>query len=193
MGARGLSALGRDVEVASRRSRGRPRKVVVREQLDEALVVALLRDERFGDPPVVRGSAAMEDALVRDLTDHGALEPVALGLLRDPTARAAARRPRARRGLPAPISGFVAVAAIRSTVKVLPMTDASCSTRRGLIGQGVDAGFDELLDRARDLDACRGRRRVTIRPRSAPPRPRRRATARSPRRMRGCRRLVSRA
>ena len=39
-------------------------------------VVALLRDQRLGDPSVIGGTAAVEDALVRDLAHDGALEPV---------------------------------------------------------------------------------------------------------------------
>ena len=78
MRARGLRPLGCEVEVSHAVLGIVGVEVVVREQLDQALVVALLRDECLCHPSVVRRPASVEDALVRDLTDHRALEPVAL-------------------------------------------------------------------------------------------------------------------
>ena len=153
VGAGRLSSAPQRRRDTSPRSRGRPRTSKWSASSSTSPSLSLCcATSASRDAPVIGGSAAMEDALVHDLADDGALEPVLEVFLQIRRRRAAARRPRARRAHPERSPGWSRVAAIRSTVKVLPMTDASCSTSRERIGQGVDAGFDELLDRARDLD-----------------------------------------
>ena len=127
-------------------------QVVVREQLGDSLVVALLREERLGDASVVGGSAAMEDALIRDLAHDRTLEAELEAVVHvrrgsqqlgdDELGERARHRGGIGRGRPQQV-GREREADDRGFLEHEP----------GRVGKRVDAGLDQLLHGARDLDA----------------------------------------